>query len=214
MSWLERLGMGGPPLEKKPGDTPPAPANPQHPERGKGLRTQLREKTEAYQEAIGLLQQFVGEGLKRACQIDSSLYPSSMMHFAELKHHSRGHFVEMRVPGHDEAKALQKIMRASLGLADSEPSPLERQERSTVERGRVTYIVFFNTTKYTPQQCKEALEKALRHMGVEPNWKGHYVPTDHAAEAEFRTALRKMDEEHEAGDKNPRGGSGLGGGRS
>jgi hypothetical protein len=162
----------------------------------------MDEGTENYKEAIGLLQQLANDGLKKmAPTSDLQIAPSRMTDFAEYKISTgRGHVIQMRVNGRNEAKTLQNAVRGFLSLPDDDAqNPLKRQKRSEKRNGSETYLIFLNVGEkgLTPERAKILLEGTLRRIGIEPDWKAHFVKSDRKEEAGFRARMRAADEEAE-----------------
>jgi hypothetical protein len=224
MSWKDLLGIGG-----KAGD-PAAPGNPPPAARPKGQAARAEENSEIYKEAIGLMQQFAVAGLEHLeKRSDYRLLKIGMADAVNEPAHlkistGRGHIIEMRVPGKPEAKELQRVMREALGLPDEEgKNPLQRQEGSRKNaRGESTYKLFLPIAEYRdgkfsggeyamksghrlkrlePKEAVEILTKALRRMGITPDWQRYYEKMDRAsakeigaAERELRDAMAKAEE--------------------
>lgn len=207
--WVGKLFGGQEPKEpEKPKDVVGAAAESQLPAR-RGLMAITREKTDAYKESIGLLQHYAEVCLNRQHARDPKKYwKPSVEDFAimEVKL-PRGSRIAIRVPGKDEAKALLNVLRKANDIPEELPNPIKHKERSkrrknfTTGEEKVTYFVYFSIDDTTPEQCKTLLEKAIRRLGHEPDWKGHYHEMNVKDEAEFRKQLRELEEDDP--DNNP-----------
>ncbi|MCE2927607.1 MAG: hypothetical protein LW823_08205 [Rickettsiales bacterium] len=203
MGWRDLLGGGDDKNKNK--ETPPAADN--APRKPRGYVTQIDEGSENYKEAIGLLQQLANDGLKKlAPTSDLQIAPSRMTDFAEYKISTgRGHVIQMRVNGRNEAKTLQNAVRGFLSLPDDDAqNPLKRQKRSEKRNGSETYLIFLNVGEHglSADRAKLLLEGTLRRIGIEPDWKAHFVKSDRKEEAGFRASLRKQQEEAEERGKD------------
>lgn len=222
MSWLEKLGMGGPPPERKP-DAAPV--------RGKGQAARMEENVSRYKESIGLLQQIAVEGLKYL-QTESDFQIRTLglvdetndpAHLTISTH--RGTVIQVRVPGKTEAKELQRIMAKASPVTDGY-NFLQRQPCKTLRDGQPTYRIFLpigefrdgqfqgsyfrdadghDIPRLTPDQAKELLEKTLRHMHIQPDWQRYYVHKDRTSTLELARQEEEYREAEEAQLKQARG---------
>jgi hypothetical protein len=200
MDWLKRIrGSDEPPApEPKPQDAAAPTASLKAGERGKGLAAQAREKSEEYKEALGLLQQFADKGLEKLrATSDYQLGTPSMEDTAEYKGKtSRGNVIQIRVPGRNAAKELQRMVREAMGLdAEESSNPLQRQKREGKRDGQNTYLIFINTDRVPAARAREILEKALLHMKIQPDWQTHYVRYDPTPVSKEERANRQRQEE-------------------
>lgn len=197
--WKKLLGGAG--GDKTP-DGPKSPADIAQ-NRPKGMMARTLELSEANKEVIGLLQQFAVKELDRLNARNPEKYmKSSLEDFAvvEIKspHETR---ILIRVPGREEAKAIQNVLRKANGIAEETPNPLKKKQRSTKRTNfrtgeeRETYFVYFNILEHTPEKCKNLLEASLHAIRIEPDWKSYYSAPTYKDEAEFRRTLRKLEDD-------------------
>lgn len=165
------------------------------PKRSGGIRAKIAAKVTEWQEATGLLQQLAEDGLKHLHMQDESIDKAKILDFAELNF--RKNRIEIKVPGRDEAKELQRLFKEANEL--DPPLPLKRKEASNVRDGKLPYRLLIDINEVPAEKAVEMLEKTLKHIGVRPDWKGHYQETDHEAEAEFRKQVAEEDKDEGRG---------------
>lgn len=227
VDWKKLVGLGnGSNPERNPVKPTTSDAVPQR----KGLAARAEENTAQYREAIGLLQQLVIAGLEHLGK-ESDLQirvPGMVDMVAEPARYktstSNGAVIIARVPGKNEAKELQRMVREALSLPKEDgQNYLQRQQGNRKnEGGEPTYKIFLPVCEYRdgkfiegvcktgdghtikrldPKEAVIVLKAVLSHMHIAPDAARYYERTDREAnratseeERQLRDAMRKAEE--------------------